>query len=118
MKLCTVCGAVARGPRCAKHPGRSGASSPIHGDPRWTRLSRRMIERHVGQYGWVCPGDGPSHPAHPSHDLTADHVVPLVDGGAQFDPGNVRVLCRSRNSELGARLVNARRTIQADHARA
>jgi hypothetical protein len=81
----------------------------VHVDPRWTRLSRRMIARHVGQYGWVCPGDGPDHPAHPTRDLTLDHVVAIVEGGAPFDSANTRVLCRSRNSELGARLANARR---------
>jgi 5-methylcytosine-specific restriction endonuclease McrA len=70
-----------------------------------------MIARHVGQYGWVCPGDGPEHPAHPveSSTLTLDHVHALIDGGAPFDPTNTRVLCRSRNSANGARLVNARR---------
>ena len=66
----------------------------MHVDPRWTRLSRRMIARHVGQYGWVCPGDGPDHPAHPTRDLTLDHVVAIVEGGAPFDSANTRVLCR------------------------
>lgn len=68
-----------------------------------------MIARHVGEHGYVCPGDGPEHPAHPTRDLTLDHVVALIDGGAPFDPANTRVLCRSRNSANGARLVNARR---------
>jgi len=68
-----------------------------------------MIARHVGQYGYVCPGDGAEHPAHPTRDLTLDHVTALIDGGAPFDPANTRVLCRSRNSANGARLVNARR---------
>ncbi len=70
-----------------------------------------MIARHVGQYGWVCPGDGPEHASHPvaPGTLTTDHVLALEDGGAPFDPANTRVLCRSRNSANGARLVNARR---------
>ena len=68
-----------------------------------------MIARHVGQHGYVCPGDGPEHPAHPTRDLTLDHVRALIEGGAPFDPDNTRVLCRSRNSANGARLVNARR---------
>jgi hypothetical protein len=69
-----------------------------------------MIARHVGQYGWVCLGDGVEHPAHPSRDLTTDHVLALIDGGAPFDAANTRVLCKSWNSTLGARLVNARRS--------
>jgi 5-methylcytosine-specific restriction endonuclease McrA len=68
-----------------------------------------MIAHHVGEFGWMCPGDGPEHPAHPSRDLTCDHIVPLEDGGAAFDPDNTRILCKSWNSALGARLVNAKR---------
>jgi 5-methylcytosine-specific restriction endonuclease McrA len=82
----------------------------VHADPRWTRLSKRTIARHVGQYGYVCPGDGADHPAHPTRDLTVDHVLALAAGGAAFDTANLRVLCRSLNSANGARLVNARRT--------
>ena len=113
MKLCAVCGVVTSRStgRCSEHPRLSGlgANHHIHADPRWTGLSKRMIARHVGQHGYVCPGDGPEHPAHPTRDLTLDHVVALIDGGAPFDPANTRVLCRSRNSANGARLVNARR---------
>ena len=110
-KLCTVCGVLTSrlDRRCGAHPKLSGPSHAVHTDPRWAALSRRMIARHVGQYGWTCPGDGPEHAAHPSRDLTLDHVTPLVEDGAPFDPANTRVLCRSRNSELGARLVNERR---------
>jgi len=112
MKLCTVCGVVTSRStgRCGEHPRLSGigANHHVHADARWARLSKRMIARHVGQHGYVCPGDGPEHPAHPTRDLTLDHVLALIDGGAPFDPANTRVLCRSRNSELGARLVNAR----------
>jgi 5-methylcytosine-specific restriction endonuclease McrA len=113
MKLCAVCGAVTSRStgRCGEHPRLSGigANHHVHADPRWARLSKRMVARYVGQYGYVCPGDGPEHPAHPTRDLTLDHVVALIDGGAPFDPANTRVLCRSRNSANGARLVNARR---------
>ncbi len=113
MKLCAVCGAVTSRStgRCGEHPRLSGigANHHVHADPRWARLSKRMVARYVGQYGYVCPGDGPEHPAHPTRDLTLDHVTALIDGGAPFDPANTRVLCRSRNSANGARLVNARR---------
>ena len=113
-RLCTVCGRLTSGSdsRCGAHPRTSGigANHAVHSDPRWTALSRRVIAKHVGQFGWVCPGDGAEHPSHPSHDLTADHVVAIEDGGSPFplDDG-LRVLCRSWNSTLGARLVNARR---------
>jgi 5-methylcytosine-specific restriction endonuclease McrA len=71
-----------------------------------------MVAHHVGHFGWVCPGDGPQHIAHPSRDLTCDHVIPLEDGGAPFDPANTRILCRSWNSSLGARLLAAKRAGQ------
>jgi hypothetical protein len=111
VKLCTICGVLSQDGRCSKHPRTSGigANHAIHTDPRWTALSQRMIARHVGQYGCVCPGDGPEHPAHPSRDLTLDHVVQLQEGGAAFDATNTRILCRSRNSTNGARLSNERR---------
>jgi hypothetical protein len=114
MKLCTVCGTLSSraSGRCSRHPRTSGigANHHVHADPRWARLSRRVITRWVGEHGWVCPGDGPEHPAHPTAPgtLTGDHVVALMDGGAPFDPANTRVLCRSRNSANGARMVNAR----------
>ncbi len=89
------------------HPRRSqGVNSAAHSDPQWTRLSAHLIRAHVGQFGWVCLGDGPEHPAHPSHDLTTDHVLQLQEGGALLDRANTRVLCRSRNSANGARLAN------------
>lgn len=113
-RLCTLCGGLTSGSdsRCGAHPRTSGigANHTIHADPRWTALSRRLIARHFGQYGWVCPGDGPEHPAHPTRDLTLDHTMAMVDGGAAFPPDDeLRVLCRSWNSALGARLVNAKR---------
>lgn len=121
LKLCTVCGVVTTDGRCTKHPRTSGigANHAVHADPRWTALSQRMVARHVGQYGWVCPGDGPDHPAHPSHDLTTDHVIAIEDGGAPFPSDDqLRVLCRSWNSTLGARLVNARRAQRIGQAEA
>lgn len=39
--------------------------------------------------------------AAPVGKLAADHVVPLVLGGAPFDEGNVAVLCPSCNARKG-----------------
>ena len=112
-KLCGVCGAVCNDGRCSLHPRTSGigANHAVHADPRWTALSKRMIARHVGQFGWLCPGGGGEHAGHPvaPGSLTTDHVLAIDDGGAPFDPANTRILCKSWNSTLGAQLVNARR---------
>ena len=110
MKLCTVCGVLTSGAgsRCSKHPNKT-RHDPFYSSREWTALSQRTIRAHVGQFGWVCPGDGPEHPAHPTRDLTTDHTQARHAGGAPLDRSNLRVLCRSRNSELGARVGNALR---------
>jgi hypothetical protein len=117
VKLCTVCGVVTSGPgsRCAHHarPSNRSRHNVLYGTRAWQRLSARLIAAHVGDVGWLCPGDGPDHRAHPSRSLTVDHIAPLSAGGAPFDRGNLRILCRSRNSELGARTGNALRKAAA-----
>ena len=113
MKLCTVCGVVTSGPgsRCPAHaPGPTRSHpNPLYGSRAWRRISKRVLAAHVGEHGWWCPGDGPEHAPHPSPSLTVDHIVTLSAGGAPLDRANLRVLCRSRNSELGARTGNALR---------
>jgi 5-methylcytosine-specific restriction endonuclease McrA len=115
VKLCTVCGVVTSGPgsRCTAHAQQSNRSrhNPLYATREWQRLSVRIIAAHVGAFGWVCPGDGPDHRAHPSRSLTVDHILTLSAGGAPLDRANLRVLCRSRNSELGARTGNALRRV-------
>jgi 5-methylcytosine-specific restriction endonuclease McrA len=113
MKLCTICGVVTSHPgsRCTAHARQSNRSrhNPFYSTREWQHLSTRVIAAHVGEFGWVCPGDDPDHRAHPSRSLTVDHIVTLSAGGAPLDRANLRVLCRSRNSELGARTGNALR---------
>jgi 5-methylcytosine-specific restriction endonuclease McrA len=40
---------------------------------------------------------------------TVDHVVARADGGALYDPANLRAACRRCNSGGGARRTNDRR---------
>lgn len=54
------------------------------------------VARWVAEHGWVCPGV--RRPAHPSRDLTAEHVVAVTNGGLR---GPLIVLCRSCNSRSG-----------------
>ena len=67
---------------------------------------RDEVRMHVEIYGWVCLGDDGAeandsgHAAHTTMDLTADHIVPVALGGQES--GALRVMCRSRNSQLGA----------------
>lgn len=61
---------------------------------------RAAVRDHVARYGHVCPGDA-THEPHPSSDLTADHPLAIINGGAIDGP--LGVLCRSANSRKGAR---------------
>ena len=110
--ICPECGVVTSldGGRCERHRKARNARrhDPFYSDPRWVGVSRRLLAAHVGRWGWVCPGEG-DHAPHPSRDLTVDHILPRAEGGADFARSNLRILCRSWNSSLGARLINERR---------
>jgi 5-methylcytosine-specific restriction protein A len=104
LKLCTVCGvATSRaGSRCTVHARASNRSrhNALYSTRAWQRLSARVLRAWRGLHGDWCPGY--ERPAHRAADLTVDHVVPLVAGGAPLDFGNCAVLCRSCNSTKGA----------------
>lgn len=91
-----------RGARCDACAARHEKlrHNPAYDDPAWKRLSAFAIAKHVAVHGWVCPGYG--RPAHPSHDLTADHPVALVRGGDLLAQ-RPNVLCRGCNGRKGAR---------------
>lgn len=95
LRRCIDCDTLSTASRCptdaAAHKARRNAEAP---------RARALVTTWVAANGWVCPGDT-EHPAHPSDDLTAEHVVPLSRGGAG---GPITVLCRSANSRKGNRL--------------
>ena|SRR5216683_4120427 len=64
-------------------------------DVHHRRLAKLVILRWVKRNGWTCPGIGV--PAHVSHDLVADHVKPLSEGGETV-LGNLRAICRACNT--------------------
>jgi 5-methylcytosine-specific restriction protein A len=61
----------------------------------WRGLARQLVTEHVASYGSVCPGH--SVPAHPSTDLTVDHIIPKSQGGSN-ERSNLMVLCRGCNA--------------------
>lgn len=68
---------------------------------RWRRVRAAVLARD----GYVCRMvEGCEVRA-----STVDHVVPLVLGGAMFDPGNLRAACAAHNSSAGAALAGAAR---------
>ena len=74
--------------------------NPAYDDPRWRRLRDRKIRAHKRTNGYLCPGY--DTPPHLTDRLSGDHVVPLVEGGAMFDEGNVQVLCVGCNARKDA----------------
>jgi hypothetical protein len=67
-----------------------------------TERRRRLVADHRATVGDWCPGLG-DHPAHPSADLVADHVVEVAGGGPEAGP--LRVLCREENGRRSARVL-------------
>lgn len=87
-------------PECQAELEAARPARPIYDSPRWRQLAARTVRTWVRLQGWTCPGWG--REAHPSTDLTADHIVPLAAGGKPWDRDNIAVLCRSCNGRKAA----------------
>jgi 5-methylcytosine-specific restriction enzyme A len=108
LRPCLGCGTSVRGkPRChacqrAKDQAKR-AKRPDLDDHRERERRRRLVADHRATIGDWCPGLE-DHPAHPSADLVADHVIEIAIGGLVTGP--LRVLCRSENSRRSAHLAS------------
>jgi hypothetical protein len=67
-----------------------------------TERRRRLVADHRATIGDWCPGLE-DHPAHPSADLVADHVIEVAVSGLETGP--LRVLCRAENGRRSARIL-------------
>jgi 5-methylcytosine-specific restriction endonuclease McrA len=74
-------------------PRRLDSNRRFRASYAWHRLSAQVIAEEE-----CCALCGSSA------DPTVDHIVPLSRGGSRHDRENLRRLCRSCNSRLGARL--------------
>jgi 5-methylcytosine-specific restriction enzyme A len=104
---CLDCGKAVRGkPRCrdchAKVEQAKRAKRPDLDDHHERERRRRLVADHRATVGDWCPGLE-DHPAHPSADLVADHVVEVAISGLASGP--LRVLCRAENSRRSARIL-------------
>ena len=79
----------------------------LHADAHERERRRRVVADHRAIVGDWCPGRE-RRPAHPSADLTADHVREVARGGRPDGPLVVR--CRSCNAARSALL--ARRVLR------
>jgi hypothetical protein len=104
---CLGCGKQVRGkPRCrdcqALASSAKRAKRPDLDDRAERNRRRRLVADHRATVGDWCPGLE-DHPAHPSADLVADHVVEVAISGLATGP--LRVLCRSENGRRSARIL-------------
>jgi 5-methylcytosine-specific restriction enzyme A len=104
---CLDCGKQVRGkPRCrdcqAHVDKAKRAKRPDLDDTRERERRRRLVADHRAEVGDWCPGLE-DHPAHPSADLVADHVVEVAISG--LGTGPLRVLCRQENGRRSARIL-------------
>jgi len=63
---------------------------PALATAQWRRVRRRVLDRDA----WTCQIRGPGCTLAAT---TVDHVRALSDGGAPYDPGNLRAACRHCN---------------------
>jgi hypothetical protein len=79
------------------------AKRPDLDDHHERERRRRLVAEHRAEVGDWCPGLE-DHPAHPSADLVADHVVEVAVSGLATGP--LRVLCRQENGRRSARVLS------------
>jgi 5-methylcytosine-specific restriction enzyme A len=106
VRPCLDCAKPVRGkPRCrdcqATRDKAKAAKRPDLNNRRERERRRRLVADHRAEVGDWCPGIE-DHPAHPSADLVADHVIEVAIGGLASGP--LRVLCRQENSRRSANL--------------
>jgi hypothetical protein len=107
-RACLGCGRMVRGkPRCldcqrAKDKAKAAKRPDLHTDAKERERRRRVVADHRALLGDWCPGWA-GQPAHPSADLTADHVKEVAAGGRPGD--HLVVRCRSCNAARSAHLA-------------
>jgi len=98
------CLELTAGSRCTFHEAerernRRTPSQRITETHRWKLLRAELIETRP----WVCGICG--NRIATRDEIEADHIVPVADGGAPFDPTNVRLSHRSCNRRRRASRV-------------
>ncbi len=110
-RTCLRCGRLVRGvcATCATARDKAKAKAakrPLLRSNASKVSNAALVSEHRATIGDWCPGVPElRRPAHPSADLTADHVLEVAAGGSELHAHRV-VRCRSCNS---ARSANVRR---------
>jgi 5-methylcytosine-specific restriction enzyme A len=77
-------------------------SDERYNTPAWRHARAFVLARDR----YLCQVRGPRCKGEATE---ADHVVAIADGGAMFDPRNLRAACKPCNSGRGAERTNAMR---------
>lgn len=88
--------------RDAAHEQRRGSATARGYGSAWQRTRAAVLAEHQRAWPGLCPGW--QRPAHPSDDLTVDHVIPKALGGTDARE-NLQVLCRPCNSAKASALA-------------
>jgi 5-methylcytosine-specific restriction protein A len=118
LRPCIGCGKAVRGkPRCrdcqaTQDQAKRVRRPDLHTDARERERRRRVVADHRAIVGDWCPG-WQGRPAHPSADLTADHVKEVAAGGPPG--GRLVVRCRSCNAARSAHLAHRILTSRTPH---
>jgi 5-methylcytosine-specific restriction protein A len=108
LRSCLDCSTMVRGKsRCvdcqrARERAKRERRPDLHADAQERERRRRVVADHRAIVGDWCPG-WERRPAHPSADLTADHVREVAAGGRP--DGRLVVRCRSCNAARSAHLA-------------
>jgi 5-methylcytosine-specific restriction endonuclease McrA len=103
-KPCITCGRIALGSRCPEH---QRANNRRKTQGKYTSNERdrmrQAVTAWIAKHGQVCVGY--RRTAHHALDLTADHLIPVSEGG---EGGPLRVLCATCNKRRGGELAAGR----------
>ena len=109
LRPCLDCGRSVRGkPRCrdcqGTHDRAKRARRPDLDDAHERERRRRLVADHRATVGDWCPGLE-DHPAHPSADLVADHVIEVAISGLATGPLR-RPAAARENGRRSARVLS------------
>lgn len=89
------CPAIVEGDFCDDHPDRKRSeddrpSASERGyDSRWRKVRRRYLVLNT-----LCEDPYSRHGEFPPDAKEVDHIVPVKEDGAKYDPRNLQALCR------------------------
>lgn len=91
-RVCNRCGQPAP-PRqpCPCRPAWEGSTHPSGNDRRWQQVRDTQLREHP-----YCQWPGCHRLADPNG---VDHITPLAEGGARYDPNNLQSLCKEHHKD-------------------